>query len=309
MASGRRHLIALGAICATTILRVDRILPAPAKLLASRMCRVADGMAVSAACAFVRLGGSAQLWARVGDDSLGEEARQELASEGVDVSHVRAVPGGATSHSSVVVDGAGERLVVVFHDPDVDASPGWLPLESLRGAGMLHCDVRWPEGAEAAMLAARRHGIARMLDGDVAPRSVLERLVPLATHAVFSDAGLLAYTGRADVAAALQEVAAHGPAHVGATCGPDGYAWIERGEVRRVPAPRVEVVDTLAAGDVFHGAFALALLEGRSIEAAARFACVAASIKCERFGGRLGCPDRAAVDARVAAAYGAAAAP
>src|SRR5512137_1323139 len=107
MASGRRHLIALGAICSTTILRVDRILPAPAKLLASRMCRLADGMAVSAACAFVRLGGSAQLWARVGDDRLGEEARRELAAEGVDVSHVRVVPGRATSHSSVVVDGAG----------------------------------------------------------------------------------------------------------------------------------------------------------------------------------------------------------
>ena len=60
------------------------------------------------------------------------------------------------------------------------------------------------------------------------------------------------------------------------------------------------VVDTLAAGDVFHGAFALALLEGRGIEGAARFACAAASLKCTRFGGRLGCPSRAEVDALLA---------
>jgi sulfofructose kinase len=59
-----------------------------------------------------------------------------------------------------------------------------------------------------------------------------------------------------------------------------------------VPAPKVQVVDTLAAGDVFHGAFALALVEGQSTSEAARFACHAASIKCTRFGGRLGCPSR-----------------
>jgi sulfofructose kinase len=55
------------------------------------------------------------------------------------------------------------------------------------------------------------------------------------------------------------------------------------------------VVDTLAAGDVFHGAFALAVLEGQDIASAARFACTAASLKCTRFGGRLGCPARAEV--------------
>jgi sulfofructose kinase len=58
----------------------------------------------------------------------------------------------------------------------------------------------------------------------------------------------------------------------------------------------VNVVDTLSAGDVFHGALALALLEGQAIERAARFACVAAALKCTRFGGRLGCPSRAEVD-------------
>jgi sulfofructose kinase len=84
---------------------------------------------------------------------------------------------------------------------------------------------------------------------------------------------------------------------VGATCGAAGYAWVEGGAVRRVGAPAVEVIDTLAAGDVFHGAFALALAESQPVEAAARFACHAASLKCTRFGGRLGCPTRAEVEA------------
>ena len=92
----------------------------------------------------------------------------------------------------------------------------------------------------------------------------------------------------------------------GASCGASGYSWYEDGGIRHVKAPRVKVVDTLAAGDVFHGAFALALLEGKRIEDAARFACVAASLKCTKFGGRLGCPTRSQVDQMVAATYPAA---
>jgi len=111
-----------------------------------------------------------------------------------------------------------------------------------------------------------------------------------------SDAGLLAYTGMTDAAQALRHVAATHFGHVGASCGSEGYCWVEDDAIGRVAAPVVDVVDTLAAGDVFHGALALAILEGLPMEAAARFACTAASLKCTRFGGRLGCPTREEVD-------------
>ena len=205
------------------------------------------------------------------------------------------------SLATVIVDQAGERLVVPFHDPDADPSPHWLPLAQLAQADLLHCDVRWPQGARAAMQAALQAGVPTMLDGEVAPPGVLDELLPLALYAVFSDAGLRACTGSSDIERGLRQVAAqptglprsmHLQRHVGASCGRDGYVWLEQGRLRQVPAPQVEVVGTLAAGDVFHGAFALALLEGLEIAAAARFACAAASLKCSRFGGRLGCPGR-----------------
>jgi sulfofructose kinase len=289
--------IAVGAICATRIYRVEQVPPLPAKVLADRLVEVVDGMALSAACAFARLGGRAAIWARCGDDEPGRAARAALQAEGLDVSGLRAVPGAASSQATVIVDARGERLVVPFHDPAVDASAQWLPLEALAGARMLLADVRWSEGAEAALRAARAAGVPAMLDGETAAPGVLERLVPLATHAVFSDAGLLAHMAAADVDTALLRLARSHPGHVGATCGAAGYAWVEGGAVRRVAAPAVQVVDTLAAGDVFHGAFALALAEGAEVEAAARFACHAASLKCTRFGGRLGCPTRAEVEA------------
>ena len=290
------RLIALGAICTTAIFQVEHIEPAPAKVMARNRCTVVDGMAISAACAFQKLGGQAQVWARVGEDAEAQAMRQALALEGVDASGLHTVPGARSSHAAVIVDAQGQRLVVPFHDPQVDASPHWLPLQQLAQTDLLHCDVRWPEGAQAALQAARARGVPTMVDGDVASQDVLQRLMPLADYAVFSDAGLRVYTGIADVPEALLTVAAQGHSrHVGASCGEDGYFWVQDGRIAHAPALKVTVVDTLAAGDVFHGALALAILEGQEMAQAARFACAAASLKCTRFGGRLGCPSRAEV--------------
>lgn len=292
------RLVAVGAACLTTIYRVAAIPPAPGKALAHAAVRVTDGMAISAACAFARLGGHATVWARLGADAQGDAMRAELAQAGLDVAGLRACPGGKSSHAAVAVDARGERQVTVFHDPALDADPAWLPLENLAGAAFLHCDVRWVPGAIRAMAAARAAGVRAMLDAETTEPAILAELVPLATHAVFSDAGLAVHTGTTDVAEGLRRVAGRGGhTHVGASCGAKGYVWLENGEIAHVPAPAVAAIDTLAAGDVFHGALALALAEGRPMDAAAKFACAAASLKCTVFGGRLGCPTRAEVDA------------
>jgi sulfofructose kinase len=298
------RMIALGAICTTTIYRVDTIPPAPAKVLAQEMIQIVDGMAISAACAFQKLGGKAEVWARLGDDELGLAARDALRQEGLNVDGLHCVPGARSSLASVIVDGRGERLVVPYHDPSISASADWLPLERLSQADILHCDVRWPEGAQVAMAAALERGVVTMLDAEVAAPEVLSLLLPLATFAVFSDAGLQAFTGQRNVEQGLRQVAslAHrlpsnlaSRRHVGASCGADGYFWLDENRLCHAPAPTVKVVDTLAAGDVFHGALSLALLEGHSMAIAAHFACAAASLKCTSFGGRLGCPERSEV--------------
>ncbi|WP_316979448.1 PfkB family carbohydrate kinase [Shumkonia mesophila] len=292
-----KQMIAVGAICATAIYRVEQIKPAPAKIVASELLQVVDGMALSAAFAFVKLGGSARIYGVIGDDEQGHRMAGIISSEGVNADGLHLAPGSSTSQVAVIVDGHGDRLVVPFHDQTTDRSAGWLPVSEFAGAGLVHCDVRWPEGAEVALTAARRMGIPSMIDGDVAAPDILHRLVPLADYAVFSDAGLAVYSGIADVEAALKAVAAEHQGHVGASCGRQGYMWMEDGAIRHVPAPSVSVVDTLSAGDVFHGAFARALLEGWSLEASASFACCAASLKCTQFGGRLGCPTWEEVDA------------
>jgi sulfofructose kinase len=304
----RKRIVTVGAICSATVFRVDAIPPAPAKVLASQTCHLIDGMALAAACAFAKLGGQGLVWSRVGDDRLGVEAREMMLEEGLDVSGLHVVPHSATSHVAIIVDRQGDRIVVPYHDPHADTSADWLPLATLAGVDLVHCETRWARGAEVALRAARERGILSMIDGDTAPLPTLQRLVPLADLAVFSDAGLLVYAQCERIDDALVKVAASHHGHVGASCGADGYRWHEDGRLHHVSAPQVDAVDTLGAGDVFHGAFGLAILEGRSVREAAQFACAAASLKCTRFGGRLGCPTRAEVEALVAQTYGRAAA-
>src|SRR5205085_12137747 len=83
--------------------------------------------------------------------------------------------------------------------------------------------------------------------------------------------------------------------YVGITIGPRGYMWLEDGSLKHAPGHRVDAIDTLGAGDVFHGAYALAIAEGRPVAEAAGFANAAAALKCTRASGRRGIPTRAEV--------------
>lgn len=84
---------------------------------------------------------------------------------------------------------------------------------------------------------------------------------------------------------------------IGVTLGADGFVWLETNsdEVYHISAPTVDVVDTLSAGDVFHGVYTLGVARGNSVREAASMACAAAALKCRTFGGRHGCPKAAEV--------------
>lgn len=290
-------ILCVGIVTWDSIYRVPTIPPAPNKVQALDCVQVGGGMAASAAVAVARLGGHATFWGRAGDDVTGRLIFDELAGEGVDVGAVRRVEGRRSPVAAILVDAAGERLVVPYYDQALDRDPSWLPVEQLPRFDAMLVDVRWLEGATRALDAARAAGVPAMLDADIAPPEVLAALVPRAHHVVFSEPALKAFAGIDDVAAALARIGPIVPGVVGATAGARGFFWRDGAAIGHVEAPAVEVVDTLGAGDVFHGGFALALAEGRPIARAARFAAVAASLKCARFGGRSGCPSRAEVEA------------
>jgi sulfofructose kinase len=282
-------------------------LPAPGggKTLAHHHQRRAGGMSLHAAIAAARLGTIARLLGRVGNDDAARFLRARLAAAGVQSAGLESVRGAETSCAAVIVDARGERQIVI-HRGDALLRAHALDTRQLAGAQVVLTDPRWPDGAAAALAWAREHDVPSLLDADVAPPEVIDRLLPLARWVAFSEPGLAAWR-RAAAGTTLDEQATddalrhartRGPALALVTLGAVGARWIDDGSdplAQAVPAPEVKALDTTGAGDVFHAALAIALAEGRPSGEAVAWACAAAAYKCRTRSGAEGAPTRGAL--------------
>lgn len=277
-------VVCVGLCVFDVILTVDEVPSAPAKYFAHTSMESAGGPAATAAAAITRLGGRARFVGRVGDDSRGDRLRSMLEAAGIEVA-VESIAGLSTPVSVVLVTPDGERTIVNHTDPGLFVTPP--PAKAFAGGGVVLADVRWPDGATAAMDHASTAGIPGVLDLDLAPVADIEGIRPAtrsASHVVASQAGLAPFAS-GDVAPFDGWLAV--------TAGAEGVDW----PGGRIVPPPVRAVETLGAGDVFHGAFALALAEGHTEEHALRFASAAAAVKCSRTGGWSALGDRPEVEA------------
>jgi sulfofructose kinase len=274
------RLVCLGIVVKDLVFRVPHIPSTPQKLTCTSLRTQFGGMAATAAAAAAALGGEVELWARIGGDETGKEVERALRHRGV-VPRLQVTSGSQSPVSAVIVDDAGERMLAV-HTGDLDPSVDWLPLDALSGAGAVHADFRWVEGSRALFLAARARAIPSVLDADAGTPAALRALVPLADHVIFSERGLAEYAGSVPMEDALRQVARETGAVVGVTLGERGSVFCHAGQLQAFAAPRITPVNTNGAGDVFHGAYALALARGLDWVQAVRYATAAASLKCTR---------------------------
>ncbi|RME64977.1 MAG: sugar kinase [Alphaproteobacteria bacterium] len=273
------------------VFAVDALPAGGEKYRAHGFDSMGGGPAATAAVTIARLDGAAFLAARLGDDSIADLIVAELQSHGVDTQHMRRFAGCRSSLSAVMLDKAGERMIVNYLDPAMPTDAAWLPPPGTLGVAAVLADTRWPAGAAAALTLAKAAGLPAVLDAD-RPLGPNSPLLAAASHIAFSAEGLADYAGHRDMARALADVAAATGAWTCVTMGGEGVL-VQQGTARaHVPAFRVQVVDTLGAGDVWHGAFALALAEGERELPAVRFANAAAALKAQRLGGRRGVPTR-----------------
>ncbi|MGG7577190.1 sugar kinase [Rhizobium sp. Nf11,1] len=291
-----RRVLCVGAAVLDTLFRVRSLPTGQGKILPYEMLQIAEGMASSAAFAVARLGGHASLWGAVGDDATGERIISDLADSAIDTSGMTVVRGARSAVSTILIDDEGERLIVPFYDARLHDTVKPVTEQDVSSFDAVLVDVRWPKLALATLLAARGAAKPAILDGDVAGEGVIEMLAPAASHIVFSQPAAERLAGTADLVETvglLKRKFEH--AFISVTAGENGSLWFDdaSGDIRHLAAPKVRAIDTLAAGDIFHGAFALAIAEGLPIEETMRLSSMAAALKCQVFGGRIGAPTRA----------------
>ncbi len=298
-ASGRTHspcvICVGGSATIDQIFLVDEVKLPSVKLTATDFIETGGGMGANAAVAVQRLGGQAIYWGRVGDDVTGEQVIALLRQEGVDVSTVRRLPGFRTKIATILIDARGERLVVSVQPQGYPPDASWLPIECVAQADVVLADTRWPQGAQRLFDAAASAGKPSVFDGDAGEVQQVRTTSSLATHPFLSQP-MLHSLGLGEPRDALPRLFGGRNVACGVTLGSAGVMWFDGERVQSAPSPRVTAVDTLAAGDTWHGAFALALGERKDLPSAITFATAVSAMKCTRFGGRAGIPTREAFE-------------
>lgn len=294
-------VLVAGAAVQDFIYRFDAAPARGTKGRAKDFISIGGGSGANAAVAVVRLGGKGQVLAPLGTDLIGDMIVQGLVAEGVDTSKMLRIPGRESPVCSSIVDGDGERTILTWHPPHV-APPEIDDADALvADVDAVLTDDRYPSIAVPLLEAAKRRGIPGVLDGDRAEGDA-PQMVRAASHVVFGTPGLRGTSGISDPVKGLIAMRKVTDAFLAVTLGAGGVMWLNGGDkVRRLQSFPIHAVDTLGAGDTFHGSFALALAEKMPEFDALRFASAVAAIKCSRFGGRAGVPNRAEVDAYLAA--------
>lgn len=274
------RVVCAGIAVRDLVFTLGRDLAHGGKNFASSLLATSGGPAVNAAKAIVDLGGSASLVSHIGDDHFGDAVLEDLRSRGVDVGNVERVTQTPASVSVALIDPDGERTIVNTTDPrllvEIDADVE----EVVAGCDVVLADARWRAGAHRLGVLAAERGIPFVVDFDVSHGKAPPDPVLAVTHLVLSKDGLRSVSVAPSVSEALVEIAGTTGASVGVTLGESGSLWLVDGVIIEVPAFSVDVVNTLGAGDVFHGAFALGIGEGRSVVEAARWASAAAATFC-----------------------------
>ena len=260
-----------------------------AKIRISSHLVLPGGQVATTLATCAALGLTASYAGVVGDDENGTRIRQELESRGVNTQAavIRSAP---NRYAVILVDASsGERIVLWERDARLNLSREELPADLIRSARVLHVDTVDEEAAIEAARIARDAGVAVTTDIDHVT-SCTERLLDLATIAIFSEHVPRELTGEADHERALHGLRRRYDGWLCVTLGDRGSMLLEGERLHQVPAFEVTAVDTTGAGDVFRGAFIHAWLRGDAPAGILRFANAAAAISCTRPGALGGVP-------------------
>ncbi len=279
-------------------MRVEQFPKPGEKVQASDFIITSGGQAGNAAVAMARLGAEVTYIGALGDehDDVANTIIKTFAKENIDVSRALRVPGAKSSASLIMIDSTGEKMIATRRNQSLSEAVPADPQGAVANADAAMLDNRYSNISLPICLAAKARGIPRVLDFDK-PTPADDPLLQNCTHVICSADAIREATGATELPAALRKLGASFSGFLAVTSGPEGIHWLDNGSVRHMDAFKVDAVDTLGAGDTFHGAFAVRFVETQDVVESMRFAAAAAAIKCTRFGGLMGAATRPEVEA------------
>ncbi|EHN8760923.1 ribokinase [Enterobacter asburiae] len=297
------NLVVLGSINADHILNLESF-PAPGETVTGNQYQVAfGGKGANQAVAAGRSGANIAFIACTGDDDTGECVRKQLASDNIDVAPVSVVAGESTGVALIFVNAEGENVIGIHAGANAALTTERVEAQRaiIAGAEALLMQLESPvESVLAAAKIAHENHTSVVLNPAPA-RVISDELLALVDIITPNETEAEKLTGIRvenddDAARAARALHDKGIGTVIITLGSRGVWASVNGEGRRVPGFKVKAIDTIAAGDTFNGALVTALLEGKRMDEAIRFAHAAAAIAVTRKGAQPSVPWRKEID-------------
>ncbi|MFS7163196.1 ribokinase [Serratia proteamaculans] len=301
MATGK--LVVLGSINADHILNIEQF-PQPGETVIGKQYKVAfGGKGANQAVAAGRSGADIAFIACVGADDIGERVRQQLATDRIDTQPIEAIADSTTGVALIFVNAEGENVIGIDAGANAAVTPDYLARyqQKVIDADALLMQLESPlETVIAAASLAKQHQTQVILNPAPA-RELPDELLAMIDMITPNETEAQRLTGIAvnnddDAARAAQALHDKGIATVIITLGSRGVWLSENSKGKLVPGFKVKAVDTIAAGDTFNGALVTALLEGKVMADAVRFAHAAAAIAVTRPGAQPSVPWREEID-------------
>ena len=303
-------IISLGSINADFQVRAERWAEAGHDFLVTDFMRFGGGKAANVAYAARRLGSPVMLIGHVGDDDFAEQALNPLRQLLLDLRLVSCVRGMATGFVTIVVTPDGKKTMIAAHN----ANDVWTEKEAANAAsGVAEAAAGSIRVADCAISIDPVECVARaavlrkfpiILDPSPAER-VPDRLFPLVEFVTPNPVEAQQLTGIAvqsieDALRAGRALISRGTKVALIKMPHGGCVTVTADSAIAIRPTPVKVIDTTGAGDIFAGALAVALLEGRSLLDAVRYAVAAAHVSVTRYGAQASYPDRTEIEKMLA---------
>lgn len=290
------NITVVGSINMDLIITLDRLPAAGETLLGSRTTYAQGGKGANQAVAAARLGASAVLIGRVGDDAFGVQIRHGLAAESVDLTYLGEAIG-VTTGVAIIMLVHGENTIVVARGANDEVTPENVQRAqaAIARSDAVLCQLEVPLAAvEAALAAGRAEGVITILDPAPAQRCP-DTILALADYITPNRYEASALTGIAvhgwdDARRAAQQLLRYVRKGVVVKLGGAGALALDTESEHRIEGIAVEVVDTTAAGDAFCAALGVALAHGITFAEAVCFANTVGALTVTRLGAQPSLP-------------------
>ena len=278
-------IYSVGSIFLDHIIKINSFPKKPIKMLAEGIEKRLGGSAAVASFTIKKLGLDSSFIGRVGDDDVSKYLKGELIAFKIKHKDIITIKGAKSSQSYVYEDNQGERLLAAFNEKKLLNSKK-LPKVSFAKNTTYMCDLKWIEATLYIGKNCKKKNLIQVVDLDNYKLNVkVKKIIDLSSYPIFSETGAFEYTKIKSIIGSLKKMYLLKKKFYAITAGKKGVYWIENGIIFNCKPPKIKVVETNCAGDVFHGAFAAFIHKKYSVMESMQLATATASLKCTKKGG------------------------